>query len=221
MRVLAGILSDLERSDEVSAVVLHGGAGNSFAVGGDFHEVSHFSGHDEVDVWIDAITELYVASLEVTKPTVAAIEGYAIGIGLQLALTCDYRIGATTSVLRMPEFQLGIACNFGAYMLERSVGRHVMQNMLMSCEEWPAERSVADGLLHEVVPAEEVLTAAMARASAFGDYNPAAVRGTKPHMNGEYIRGLHALRDHAKKSHRAAFASGLPQEQMRRIVSRA
>jgi enoyl-CoA hydratase/carnithine racemase len=221
MRALAEILRELEATDEVAAVVLYGGTGNSFAVGGDFHEVSHFSGGSEVDDWIDHITDLYVASLEVTKPTVAAVEGYAIGIGLQLALTCDFRVGAETSVLRMPEFQLGIACNFGAYMLERSAGRAVMQNMLLSCEEWPAERSVRDGLLHQVVPAADVLSTALERATAFRDYNPAAVRGTKPHMNREYVRGLHALRESAKASHRAGFASGRPQERMRTIVGQA
>lgn len=221
MRALSAILRELEADDEVAVVVLHGGDGNSFAVGGDFHEVSHFAGGDEVDRWIDAITELYVASLEITKPTLAAVEGYAIGIGLQLALTCDFRIGAESSVLRMPEFQLGIACNFGAFMLERSVGRHVMQNMLLSCEEWPAERSLRDGLLHQVVPADQVLATALARAAEFREYNPVAVRGTKPQMNREYVQGLHALRENAKKSHRAGFASGRPQERMRQVVGRA
>jgi enoyl-CoA hydratase/carnithine racemase len=221
MRALTDILREVEADDDVAAVVLHGGEGNSFAVGGDFHEVSHFSGGDEVDHWIDSITDLYVASLEITKPTVAAVEGYAIGIGLQLALTCDFRIGAETSVLRMPEFQVGIACNFGAYMLERSVGRHVMQNMLLSCEEWPAERALRDGLLHQVAPAADVSATALARAAAFAEYNPVAVRGTKPQMNHDYVEGLHVLRENAKRSHRAGFASGRPQERMRRIVGQA
>lgn len=221
MRALTGILRELEADDAVAAVVLHGGEGNSFAVGGDFHEVSHFSGGDEVDEWIDNITELYVASLEVTKPTVAAVEGYAIGIGLQLLLTCDYRVGADSSILRMPEFKVGIACNFGAFMLERSAGRSVMQHMLLSCDEWPAESSLRDGLLHQAVPAAEVLPTALARAAAFADYNPAAVRNTKPQMNRDYIQGLHVLRDNAKRSHRAGFASGRPQREMRRIVGKA
>jgi enoyl-CoA hydratase/carnithine racemase len=221
MRALTGILDGLELDPGVGAVVLHGGPDNSFAVGGDFHEVSHFTGGDEVDDWIDTITDLYVASLRISKPLVAAIEGYAIGIGLQLALTCDYRIGAITSELRMPEFQVGIACNFGAYMLERSVGRHVMQGMLMSCAPWPAGRALRDGLLHETAPGGEVLPAALARARQFAAYNPAAVRSTKPHMNKEYIRGLESLRAEAKESHRRGFASGNPQQRMRSIVGQS
>lgn len=218
MRVLRGLLLTLEADASVDAIVLRGGEGQSFAVGGDFNEVSHFTGGDEVDDWIDAITDLYVTSLEVSKPTLAAVDGHAIGIGLQLALTCDFRIGSESVSLRMPEFQLGIACNFGGYMLERSVGRSVMQKMLMSCEPWSAEAALTDGLLHEVVPDRSLADVALAHAQRFATYNPAAFRNTKPYLNRDYVQGLRNVQQNAKISHRAGFASGLPQQRMRSII---
>lgn len=218
MAALSGIAAELEADPGSKAVVLCGGPGRSFAVGGDFNEVSDFHGGEEVDAWIDQITDLYVSLLSISKPVVAAIDGYAIGIGLQIALTCDYRIGSDDCLLKMPEFDLGIACNFGGYMLERSVGRHVMQHMLMSAAPWPARRALRDGLLHETVESAALVDTAVKTAAKFATYNPAAFRATKPRLNAGYADGLHDLRRDAKKSHRAGFSSGVPQRRMRAIV---
>ncbi|SCG55544.1 enoyl-CoA hydratase/isomerase family protein [Micromonospora humi] len=217
MRALTATMRELGDSD-VRAVVLFSGAGRSFGVGGDFHETSTFRGGAEVDDWIDHITDLYVACLRVNRPVVAAVDGYAIGIGLQLALTADYRLGSDRSLLKMPEYQLGIACTFGGFMLERSVGRAVMQQMLMSCEEWPAERSLRDHLLHEVAPVRQLREVAVDRARRFADYPTAGFRSTKPFVNAEYVAGLERLRVIGKEAHRAAFAAGEAQRTMRQVI---
>src|SRR5215213_3823004 len=109
MRALAQTFSELGQDDAVRAVVLTAGPQRSFGVGGDFKEVHTFTGGEEVAVWIRACIAMYRAVIEIERPVVAAVEGYAIGIGLQLALCADYRVGAATADLRMPEFQLGIA----------------------------------------------------------------------------------------------------------------
>src|SRR5689334_5167595 len=88
MRALTEVMRELGDSD-ARAVVLFSGADRSFGIGADFRETATFSGGDEVDVWIDHITDLYLACLRVNRPVVAAVDGYAIGIGLQIALTAD------------------------------------------------------------------------------------------------------------------------------------
>jgi enoyl-CoA hydratase/carnithine racemase len=221
MSQLTSLLTSLNDDDAVNAVVLFSGAGRSFGVGGSFHETSTFRGGDEVDEWIDHITDLYLSALLLDRPLIAAIDGWAIGIGLQIALTADYRIGSTECVLKMPEFELGIACTFGGYMLERTVGRAVMQNMLMTCEEWPAERAKADHLLHEVVPPSELLDSAMRRARFAAGFSPPGFRRTKPFVNAEYIAGLERTRVAGKEAHRAAFAAGDAQHTMRRVIGKA
>ncbi|MFF1718369.1 enoyl-CoA hydratase/isomerase family protein [Streptomyces sviceus] len=221
MRELTQLLLDLDGDDDVRCVVLFGGAGRSFGAGGDFNEVSEFSGGDEVDAWIDDITTLYSTIAGISKPVVAAIDGFAIGVGLQIALCCDLRIGSSTSKLVMPEFKVGIACNFGGYMLETVVGRSVMQEMLYTCDEWPAERALADRLLHEVTPPEELLERALDRARRIAQYTAAAVQSTRARVNGPYVQGLRRVREEGKRSHRTAFSAGEAQQRMRRVIGKA
>jgi enoyl-CoA hydratase/carnithine racemase len=218
MRDLGCLVAAFDADEEVRAVVLFSGVDRSFGAGGDFHETMEFNGGNEVDAWIDQITDLYVACLRLNRPVIAAMDGYAIGIGLQIALTSDYRIGSDRSRLKMPEFELGIACTFGGYMLEKSVSRSVMQNMLMSCDEWTAQRALGDQLLHEVIPAEQLLSVAMARASRCADFGAAGFRGTKPYLNADFIAGLEQIRVAGKIAHRAAFAAGAAQQRMRTVL---
>ncbi len=220
MAELRFVITELRERDDVHAIVLYGGDDRSFCVGGDFNEVSHFSGGPEVDHWIDEISDLYVQLLELPVPVIAAIDGYAIGLGLQIALTADYRVGSSECELRMPEFQLGIACNFGGFMLERTVSRAVMQHMLMSCGSWSARRALRDGLLHEVLPRDELLAGARSRAMALASYNRAAVQSTKPFINQDFALGIRRIQRDAKRSHRAGFAAGRAQQNMRTILKK-
>ncbi|AXI78869.1 enoyl-CoA hydratase/isomerase family protein [Peterkaempfera bronchialis] len=220
MRELTQLVSDLDGRGDVACLVLYGGANRSFGAGGDFNEVSEFHGGDEVDAWIDDITDLYSTVAGISKPVVAAIDGYAIGVGLQIALCCDLRIGSSASKLVMPEFQVGIACNFGGYMLEAVAGRSVMQDMLFSCEEWSAPRALADRLLQEVVAPEELLDRALERARRIASYTPAAVQSTRPRVNGPYVEGLRRVREEGKRSHRTAFSVGEAQQRMRRVIGK-
>ncbi|GGV01149.1 enoyl-CoA hydratase [Kitasatospora herbaricolor] len=221
MRELTRLMLDLDADDSVGCVVLYGGPGRSFGAGGDFNEVSEFHGGDEVDAWIDDITELYSTVAGISKPVLAAIDGFAIGVGLQIALCCDLRIGSSASTLVMPEFRVGIACNFGGYMLETVVGRSVMQDMLYTCDEWPAERALADRLLHEVTAPEDLLDRALERAARIAGYTAAAVQSTRARVNGPYVQGLQRVREEGKRSHRTAFSAGEAQQRMRRIIGKA
>ena len=118
MELLNQHINNLSQNPEVNAIIFYGGAGNSFSSGGDFNETTNFMGGEEVDVWIDRVNNLYKSVLLCPKPVIAAIDGYAIGFGLQLAITCDFRIGSDSCILQMPEFEIDVSCNFGGYMLE-------------------------------------------------------------------------------------------------------
>lgn len=221
MRELAALVQRYEGDERVGALVLYGGDGRSFAAGGDFHETSEFDDDAAVDGWIDDITDLYTALVRGAKPLVAAVDGYCIGLGLQIALCCDYRVGSDRSTLIMPELKLGIACTFGTYMLEALVGRSVMQAMVFSADAWPAARARTDGLLHEVVPPVALLDRATVRAGAIAGWTAAAVRTTRPRANAEFVAGLERCREAGKRAHRAAFAAGEAQLRMRRVLGRA
>lgn len=220
MRELSALMVSLDADENVGCVVLYGGAGRSFGAGGDFNEVAEFHGGAEVDAWVEDITELYMTVAGISKPVIAAIDGYAIGVGLQIALCCDLRIGSSASILVMPEFRVGIACNFGGYLLERVAGRSVMQQMLYTCADWPAERALADQLLHEVTAPEDLLDRAIEHARRIAGYTRAAVQSTRPRVNGPFVEGLRRVREEGKRSHRNAFSAGEAQERMRRIIGK-
>jgi enoyl-CoA hydratase/carnithine racemase len=220
MRELASLVTHYDGNDEARVIVLYGGDGRSFAVGGDFHETSEFRDDAAVDSWIDDIADLYTALAGGRKPLVAAIDGYCIGLGLQIALCCDYRLGSSRSTLLMPELKLGIACTFGAYMLEALVGRAVMQAMVFSGDPWTADRARSDGLLHEVVESEDLLFRGLKRATAIAEWTTAAVCTTRPQANSEFVAGLERCREAGKMAHRAAFGTGEAQKRMRDILER-
>ncbi|WP_225098618.1 enoyl-CoA hydratase/isomerase family protein [Streptomyces sp. CoH27] len=218
MRELRALLVRLAADATVHAVVLRADHGHSFTVGGDFHEMQFFVGGAEVDAWSDDIADLCAAALEVTKPTVAALDGHVVGIGVMLALTCDYRVGSESCSLSMPHFQLGIAGVYAGYVLERALGRSLMQEMLMSGEPWSSEDALSDGLLQRVVPDTDLAATALKLAERFAGYDAEAFRATKRQLNRPFVRGLRKVRHTARAAHRAGFATGRPQRRMRLIL---
>ncbi|KPI04849.1 Enoyl-CoA hydratase/isomerase [Actinobacteria bacterium OK074] len=220
MRELLLLLKQLEADASVRGVVLRAEEGSSFTVGGDFHELERFTGGAEVDAWHDTVADLCVACLELTKPTVVALDGHVIGIGVLIALSCDYRIGSESCSLRMPHLQLGLAAVLVGYVLEHFAGRTVMQEMLLSGETWSPEDALHDGLLQRVVPDQDLATTALHLATRFASYDTPTFRATKQHLNRRYVEGLREVQRTARAAQRAGFESGLPQERMRRTLGR-
>ena len=171
-----------------------------------------------MDVWLERVNTLYKAVLSCPKPVIAAIDGYAIGFGLQLAITCDYRIGSDSCILQMPEFAMDISCNFGGYMLERIVGRGNMQNIVFGCEKIYAQEALHTGLLSKIVAQKSLLPDAIIIAEKFASYANTPVRETKATINRPFISGLDEICKLAKYAHRQTFALGKAQDKMRKII---
>jgi enoyl-CoA hydratase/carnithine racemase len=219
MQGLGRAVDGLGRQAAVGAIVLTAGSRRSFGVGGDFHEVHRFTGGAEVAEWIAACVGMYRASLAAGVPVVAAIEGYAIGIGLQLALCADYRIAAADADLRMPELELGVACVLGAYLLERRVGTGVMTRMILSSAAWTSQDALRDGLVHEVVESGATLTRAVEFAGRLAACPSVAFADTKECMNDAVIAGLGSAEDAAIRAHQRGFAaSSVAQDRMREVI---
>lgn len=220
MDLLKDSITKIISDEKIGAIILYGGVGKSFSVGGDFNEVSIFRGGKEVEDWIDSVNNVYKRVLQSTKPVIAAIDNYAIGFGLQLALTCDYRIGSDICELKMPEFAMGISCNFGGYMLEKFVNRSVMQSMIFDCEGVKGPEAKTLGLLHEVVDSSALLDRAIFMAKKFASYPALPVKETKYTINREIIAGLDEICALAKQAHCKSFADGAAQHNMCRILKR-
>ena len=157
-------------------MVLTGGRGRSFSVGGDFNDVSVLEHEHEVRPWLGEIIDLYIAILSVNIPVVAAVDRFAIGQGLQVALMADWRIGTTECQLSMPELKNGVACPLGSVILEALLGRAKMLELLLDCEFIDAEAGRALSLLNEITRPDELQTAALRVAKEAGAVSEDAIR---------------------------------------------
>ena len=148
---LAAVFSELDADDGVRFVVL-GGAGGSLTAGGDI------AGFLEKSPWVVSQLARNVAAPErCSKPVVARLEGYVFGVGLELALACDFRIAAADVSLALPEVTIGmIPGSGGTQRLARMIGIGRAKDMIMRGRRIGAEEALAIGLVGDVVPADEL-----------------------------------------------------------------
>jgi carboxymethylproline synthase len=189
----------------IGALVLTGGAGRSFSVGGDFNDVSKLSEEPEIRAYLAEIIDLYIAILEVDVPVVAAIDRFAIGQGLQVALMTDWRIGAETCQLQMPELKNGVACPLGSIILEVLFGRAKMQELVFDCEFIDARAARQIGLLSQVVATAELEAAGLAMARRLRAYPRTSYVTTKHIQNQRFVSALETVREPSSRAHVAAF----------------
>lgn len=212
-------LENAEKNHEVRAVILTGGEGRSFSVGGDFNETNQFEGGVEVEVWVDDIIKMYTTCLKMTKPTIAAVDKYAIGIGFQLALTCDWRIASDCCKFIMPELKNGIACTIGQYMLEKSLGNAAMMEIVYDCEPISLQKCFEYRLVNKITTKEKLFEEAYKQAEKLASYPVISFRTTKKVINEAYIEGLDSILQKTKDAHKTTFGHGEVQKFMKKIVS--
>jgi 2-oxoglutaroyl-CoA hydrolase len=155
---LARLFDELGRDDAVRAIVLTGAGDKAFTAGGD---IAGFLERDPEE--LSRLAWHVAAAERCPKPVIAKLRGYAFGVGLELALACDFRIAADDVELGLPEIKLGmIPGSGGTQRLARLVGLGRAKDMIMRGRRIPADEALAIGLVTEVVPAAE-LDAAVAR----------------------------------------------------------
>ncbi|GAA1572452.1 enoyl-CoA hydratase-related protein [Kribbella hippodromi] len=165
-------------NDDVRAVVIYGGE-RVFAAGADIKEMADMSYADMVKR-SGPLQSSLSAVAAIPKPTVAAITGYALGGGCELALCADYRIAADDAKLGQPEILLGIIPGAGGTQrLSRLIGPSKAKDLIYTGRFVDAAESLAIGLVDKVVPAAEVYDAAVAWASQFSRGAAMALRAAK------------------------------------------
>jgi enoyl-CoA hydratase/carnithine racemase len=189
-----------DRSD-VSAVVVYGGE-KVFAAGADINEMVTMSYADMV-VRSTALQSSFTAVAHIPKPVIAAITGYALGGGCELALCADLRVCGDNAKLGQPEIQLGIIPGAGGTQrLTRLVGPAKAKEMIFTGRFVDAEEALRIGLVDQVVPAGDVFTAARELAARFVGGPAIALRAAKEAID----RGLETDLDTGLEIERLAFA---------------
>jgi enoyl-CoA hydratase/carnithine racemase len=190
-----------ERRD-VAAVVVYGGE-KVFAAGADIKQMRDMSYTDMVDR-SGALQSSLTAVARIPKPTVAAITGYALGGGMELALCCDFRVCAGDAKLGQPEILLGIIPGAGGTQrLPRLVGPARAKDLIFSGRFVAAEEALAIGLVDEVTPAGEVYDAARRRVERYVGGPAYALRAAKEAVD----RGLEVDLETGLEIERIQFAA--------------
>jgi len=164
--------------DDVAAVVVYGGE-KVFAAGADIKEMATMSYADMVDR-SGKLQSAFTAVAQIPKPVVAAVTGYALGGGCELALCADFRVCGENARLGQPEIQLGVIPGAGGTQrLPRLVGPSRAKDIIFSGRFVGAEEALAIGLVDKVVPRDEVYTAARAMVAGFVGGPALALRAAK------------------------------------------
>ena len=188
--------------DDVKAVVVWGGE-RVFAAGADVKEMADMSYTDMVKR-SGALQSAFTAVARIPKPVVAAVNGYALGGGCELALCADIRIAADDATLGQPEILLGIIPGAGGTQrLARLVGPSRAKDLIFSGRFVKADEALAIGLVDHVVPAADVYVAAVKWASQFSTAASYAVRAAKESID----RGLEVDLETGLEIERQQFAA--------------
>jgi enoyl-CoA hydratase len=171
------------RRADVRAVVVYGGE-KVFAAGADVKEMATKSYADMAPV-ARRLSACFGALSEIPKPTVAAVTGYALGGGMEVALGCDRRIAAENAKLGQPEILLGIIPGGGGTQrLSRLVGPSRAKDLIYTGRMVGAREALEIGLVDEVVPAEDVYPAARRWAEQFANGPAVALAAAKAAIDG-------------------------------------
>jgi enoyl-CoA hydratase/carnithine racemase len=168
----------LSENADVRAVVLYGGD-RVFSAGGDIKEfaVKEYADHLRT---AGRVSHVAAAIAEIRHPVIAAVAGWAVGGGCELALAADFRVCAEDAKWGLPEVKLGLLPGAGGTQrLPRLVGVARAKRLIMSGRTIGAAEALRIGLVDEVVPASDVLTAAWKLAAEFTSLPPIAVQNAK------------------------------------------
>ncbi|MGE5202517.1 MAG: enoyl-CoA hydratase, partial [Acidobacteriota bacterium] len=177
-------LEGFEADDAIVAVVITGSA-KAFAAGADIKEMAS---RDYMDVYLrDFITDGWERITTCRKPIVAAVAGFALGGGCEIAMMCDTIIAAETAKFGQPEILLGvIPGSGGTQRLTRFVGKAKAMDMVLTGRMMDAAEAERSGLVSRVVPAERLLDEALAVAGKIAEMSRPSVLMAKEAVNRAY-----------------------------------
>lgn len=181
-RALSETTAALAEDASVRAVVVSSSHPRAFCVGADLKERNSL-GDDELRAQRPLARAAYRGVLDLPVPTLAAVDGYALGGGFEIALSCDLIVCGEGAVVGLPEVSVGvIPGGGGTQLLTRRVGWSSASRMIFTAERFPARDALALGAVDEVVPAGTARERALALAEIIAGHSPVGLRNAKKAM---------------------------------------
>lgn len=173
---LADTLTEFDRDNEIRCMVITGAGDKAFAAGADIKEMS---GKSPIDMMMSGF-EAWQRIKHIRKPLIAAVGGYALGGGCELAMNCDMIVASENARFGQPEINIGVMPGAGGTQrLTRTVGKYLAMEMVLMGKQFTAEQMAAHGLVNSVVPKGEHLNAALKLAKEVAERAPIAVQLAK------------------------------------------
>jgi len=198
-------LNKFDADSAIGCIVLTG-SDKAFAAGADIKEMQEKT---FIDVYLeDFITSGWEALASVRKPVIAAVAGYALGGGCEIAMMCDFIIAADTAKFGQPEINLGVLPGAGGTQrLTRFVGKSKAMEMILTGRMMGAEEAERSGLVSRIVPADQLLETAIKTANEIAEMSLPAVLMAKEAVNRAYETTLAEGIRFERRSFHAAFAT--------------
>ena len=210
-------LREFDADPAIGAIVITGSP-RAFAAGADIEEMAEKS---FTEFYMDDFLSPWDRVREISKPIIAAVSGFALGGGCELALLCDFVIASEDAQFGQPEIKLGILPGIGgSQRLARSVGKAMAMDLVLTGRNIGAQEAKDAGLVARIVPKDELLQHALEAAHTIAGYNMPAVKMAKAAVNAAFETPLAEGLRQERLFFQAAFATEGQKEGMSAFVKK-
>jgi enoyl-CoA hydratase len=217
MREAMDALEVFDKNDTISAMVITGNE-KAFAAGADIKEMANKSIQQMMDT--DHIA-VFGRIRTIRKPVIAAVSGWTLGGGCEIAMSCDMIVASETARFGLPEVTIGVIPGAGGTQrLTRAVGKALAMEMILNNRMLSAQEAFQHGLVNRVVPVDAYLDEALSLAEEIASRAPLAVRAAKKMINQTYERTLAEGLTVEKQEFYNLFASEDQKEGMQAFVEK-
>jgi enoyl-CoA hydratase len=217
MNEVIDALEDFDRQEDVSAMVITGNE-KAFAAGADIKEMADKSASEMKD---SDHTAVFDQIRSIQKPVIAAVSGWALGAGCEVALSCDMIVASESAKFGQPEITIGVIPGAGGTQrLTRAVGKAIAMEMILNNRTLNAREAYQFGLVNRVVPVDSYLDESLKLAEEIASRAPLAVRAAKKMINQAYEESLSAGLADEKQEFYNLFSSEDQKEGMRAFIEK-
>jgi enoyl-CoA hydratase len=196
---LHNAFKNLESKEEVCVIIITGEGEKAFVAGADISEFAHFSVEEGAQLAAQGQELLFDFVENLKKPVIAAVNGFALGGGLELAMACHFRVASDNAKMGLPEVSLGVIPGYGGTQrLPQLIGKGRAMEMIMTAGMIDAETAKNYGLVNHVVPQTELLEFTKSIASKIMRNSPMAISKAIKAINANYKDGVNGFETEIK-----------------------
>lgn len=215
---LADAFKEADNNPNVKAIILTGSGNKSFCSGQDLAESQDLN-EEAAEDWVEEFDHLYRVIRKIKKPIIAAINGFSVGSGLQLALLADIRISNKSAKFGMTEVNVGLPCVIGSTMFWETMGKSKTIDLILTGRLIDAIEAKEYDLVTRIVNDDELQESAFELAKDLAAKPPTAIMVNKRRFNQLSEQEFNNCMNYAVEAHTIGYASGEPQEAMKQFFA--